>query len=379
MSEARTATPPWNWPAVIMFIVTTVPVVTVLPWYAWNYGFDAFEWITFVLLWGASGMGITAGYHRLWAHRSYEASKPLQIALMLFGAMALQNSILMWASGHRVHHRYVDDVDNDPYSAKRGLWFSHIGWMLKNHPSGAVDLRNARDLEANPIVRFQHKYYLAIALFMNFGVVLALGWWHGDIWGSLLLAGFARIVVSHHCTFFINSLAHFWGRRPYTTENTARDNDLLAFFTYGEGYHNYHHLFQWDYRNGIRWWQYDPTKWLIATAAALGFARSLKRVPEVQIRQALVERQLQRAQERVASCGDAGRLAELQALLQHEFTHFATLTSDWATLQQHRLGAAKEKLLHQWEESEIHRRVQALEKSLRQQHRRVRRIGLQAA
>jgi len=356
-----------------------VPVVTVLPWYAWNYGFDAFEWITFVLLWGASGMGITAGYHRLWAHRSYEASKPLQIVLMLFGAMALQNSILMWASGHRVHHRYVDDVDNDPYSAKRGLWFSHIGWMLKNHPSGAVDLRNARDLEANPIVRFQHKYYLAIALFMNFGVVLALGWWHGDIWGSLLLAGFARIVVSHHCTFFINSLAHFWGRRPYTTENTARDNDLLAFFTYGEGYHNYHHLFQWDYRNGIRWWQYDPTKWLIATASALGFARSLKRVPEVQIRQALVERQLQRAQERVASCGDAGRLAELQALLQHELTHFATLTSDWATLQQHRLGAAKEKLLHQWEESEIHRRVQALEKSLRQQHRRVRRIGLQAA
>ena len=87
MSEARTATPPWNWPAVIMFIVTTVPVVTVLPWYAWNYGFDAFEWITFVLLWGASGMGITAGYHRLWAHRSYEASKPLQIVLMLFGAM----------------------------------------------------------------------------------------------------------------------------------------------------------------------------------------------------------------------------------------------------------------------------------------------------
>ena len=379
MSETRTAQPPWNWPAVIMFIATTVPVVTVLPWYAWNYDFDAFEWITFVLLWGASGMGITAGYHRLWAHRSYEASKPLQIALMLFGAMAIQNSILMWASGHRVHHRHVDDVDNDPYSAKRGLWFSHLGWMLKNHPSGVVDLRNARDLEANPIVRFQHKYYLAIALAMNFGVVLALGWWHGDVWGAVLLAGFARIVVSHHCTFFINSLAHYWGRRPYTAENTARDNDFLAFFTYGEGYHNYHHLFQWDYRNGVRWWHYDPTKWLIASAAALGFARSLKRVPEVQIRQALVERQLERAKERVATCPDSGRLDELQALLQHELAHFATLTSDWATLQQHRLGAAKEKLLHQWEESEIHHRMQALEESLRQQYRRVRLIGLQTA
>jgi len=324
-------------------------------------------------------MAITAGYHRLWAHRSYEASKPLQILLMLFGAMALQNSILMWASGHRVHHRHVDDVDNDPYSAKRGLWFSHIGWMLKNYPAGVVDTRNARDLENNPIVRFQHDHYLALALATNFGIPLLLGFWHGDVWGMLLLPGFLRIVVSHHCTFFINSLAHYWGRRPYTTENTARDNDLLAFFTYGEGYHNYHHLFQWDYRNGIRWWQYDPTKWLIATASFFGFARSLKRVPEAQIRQALVERQLEVARERVANCSEPGRLAELQAALQHELAHFAKLTSEWATLQQHRLGAAKEKLLHQWEESEVHRRVLELEESLRQQYRRVRLIGLQPA
>lgn len=379
MTETRTAPAPWNWPAVIMFVVTTVPAVTVFPWYAWKYGFDAFEWIWFVLLWGASGMAITMGYHRLWAHRSYEASKPLQIVLMLFGAMALQNSILIWASGHRVHHRHVDDVDNDPYSAKRGLWFSHIGWMLKNYPSGAVDLRNARDLEANPIVKFQHDHYLWIALVMNFGIALALGFWHGDVWGCLLLPGFVRIVVSHHCTFFINSLAHYWGRRPYTTENTARDNDVLAFFTYGEGYHNYHHLFQWDYRNGIRWWQYDPTKWLIASCSWVGLARALKRVPEVQIHQAMVERQLQAARERVENCGDAGRLAELQHALQQEFAHFAQHTSDWATLQQERLGAAKEKLMHQWEDSEMHRRVLALESSLRQQRRRVQRIGLQAA
>ena len=177
-----------------------------------------------------------------------------------------------------------------------------------------VDTRNARDLENNPIVRFQHDHYLAIALAMNFGVTLLLGYLHGDVWGMLLLAGFLRIVVSHHCTFFINSLAHFWGRRPYTTENTARDNDLLAFFTYGEGYHNYHHLFQWDYRNGIRWWQYDPTKWVIASASFLGFARSLKRVPEAQIRQALVERQLEVAKERIANCQEPSRLAEPTAL-----------------------------------------------------------------
>ena len=108
---------------------------------------------------------------------------------MLFGAMSLQNSILDLGVEHRVHHRHVDDVDNDPYSAKRGLWFSHIGWMLRNYPSGTVDLRNARDLESNPIVTFQHDHYLSARVGMNLGVALLLGWWHGDIWGSLLLGG----------------------------------------------------------------------------------------------------------------------------------------------------------------------------------------------
>ena len=124
---------PLNWPAIIMFLISTIPVVTVLPWYWATFGFDGFEWVCFFVLWALNGMSITAGYHRLWAHRSYEASKPLQIFYMLFGAMALQNSVLVWASSHRVHHRHVDDVDQDPYSAKRGLWFSHLGWMLRNY------------------------------------------------------------------------------------------------------------------------------------------------------------------------------------------------------------------------------------------------------
>lgn len=371
------ARPPYNWPAVIMFIITTLPVITVVPWYAWSVGFDSFEWTWFFILWALNGLGITAGYHRLWAHRSYEASKPLQIALMLFGAMAVQNSILVWASMHRVHHRHVDDVDQDPYSVKRGLWFSHMGWMLRSYPSGVLDLRNARDLEANPIVAFQHRHYLWIAIGMNVGVAGLLGWWHGDLWGALLLPGFLRLVVSHHCTFFINSLAHYWGRRPYTTENTARDNDFLALFTYGEGYHNYHHLFQWDYRNGVRWWQYDPTKWLIASCSALGLARSLKRVPEFEIRKALVERQFQRAQEHLGQCADAGRMSELQHSLQVELTKFKATLGEWATLQQEKLEAAKQTLAHRWNDSETHKRVRALERALRAQNRRLRVIGVQ--
>jgi stearoyl-CoA desaturase (delta-9 desaturase) len=377
-ADVSPSRPPLNWPAIIMFLLSTVPVVTVFPWYAAKFGFDTFEWVSFAVLWAFNGMSITAGYHRLWAHRSYEASKPVQIFYMLFGAMALQNSILVWSSSHRVHHRHVDDVDHDPYSAKRGLWFSHIGWMLRNHPSGAVDFRNAKDLEANPLVRFQHKYYLLIAIGMNVGVPLLLGLLHGDIWGSLLLGGFLRLVVSHHCTFFINSLAHFWGSRPYTTENTARDNGVLALFTWGEGYHNYHHLFQWDYRNGIRWYQWDPTKWLISMLTWVGLARALKRVPEFQIRQALVERQLQLAQENLEQCNDQGRLALLRQSLETELQHFKETLSHWATLQQERVEAAKKALIDHIEQNETVRRMRELEESLRQQYLRVRLIAVQA-
>jgi stearoyl-CoA desaturase (delta-9 desaturase) len=377
-ADATPARAPYNWPAIFMFLITTIPVVTVFPWYAANFGFDTFEWVCFLVLWAFNGMSITAGYHRLWAHRSYEASKPLQIFYMLFGAMALQNSILVWSSSHRVHHRHVDDVDHDPYSAKRGLWFSHIGWMLRNHESGRQDFRNAKDLEANPIVRFQHKYYLLLAVGMNVGVPLLLGILHGDIWGSLLLGGLLRLVVSHHCTFFINSLAHYWGSRPYTTENTARDNGVLALFTWGEGYHNYHHLFQWDYRNGIRWYQWDPTKWLIASCKFLGLARSLKRVPEFQIRQALVERQLQKAEETLGQCQDHGRLATLRQSLETEMQHFKETLAHWAALQQERVEVAKQAVIDHIEHNETLRRVRELEESLRQQYLRVRLIAVQA-
>jgi stearoyl-CoA desaturase (delta-9 desaturase) len=378
MTDTRNGPAPFNWPAVFMFVITTVPALTVFPWYAWNFGFDAFEWTWFFVLCFVTGMSITGGYHRLWAHRSYQGSMPLQIFYMLFGAMSLQNSILVWASMHRVHHRHVDDVDNDPYSAKRGLWFSHIGWMLRNHPSGALDLSNAKDLEANPIVRFQYRYYLWIAVGMNLGVALLLGWWNGDVWGCLLLPGLMRLVVSHHLTFFINSLAHYWGRQPYTAENTARDNDVLALLTYGEGYHNFHHIFQWDYRNGIRWWQYDPTKWWISFCSFIGLASDLKRVPEFQIRRAVLERQFERAQERLAKIRNPGKLTPLQARLERELEHFKATLGEWTHLQQERMEATRQKLLHQWEDSEVRRRLKSLEDSLRMQNRRVRLIRLQA-
>ncbi len=142
--------------------------------------------------------------------------------------------------------------------------------MLREHQGDCYgDYSNVRDLQNNPVVAFQHRHYLTLALAANLGLPLLLGLWHGDMLGMLLLAGVLRMVMTHHTTFFINSLAHIWGSQPYTDCNTARDNGILAFFTFGEGYHNFHHLFENDYRNGIHWWQFesdqvvDPARLLV--------------------------------------------------------------------------------------------------------------------
>ena len=381
MTDAVAGAPraPINIPAVIMFSISTVGALTVLPWYAWTHHLGAGPWIFFAFTMWATGLSITAGYHRLWSHRAYEAHWTLRLFYMLFGAMSLQNSTLIWASMHRVHHKNVDDVDHDPYSIKRGFWYAHMGWMLRNYPSSELDFSNARDLEQDRFVAFQHRHYLGLALGMNFGFTALVGQAFGDPWGFMLIGGLLRLVVNHHLTFFINSLAHYWGRRPYTADNTARDNDLVALFTYGEGYHNFHHLFQWDYRNGVRWWQFDPTKWWIAGWSAVGLTRGLKRVPEFKIQRAMLQRQFDRTQEKLRACSHSGRLAELQKLLEHELEAFSVTLNEWKQLQTERIDAARKQIAGQWEHSEARRRFRVLERSLRLQRQRVRLLRLQTA
>ena len=209
----QSARPPLVWSRVLMFALTFAVAATVVPWYGFTYGFSAAGWVWFAVLLYANGLAITTGYHRLWSHKTFDAHWTVRLVLMLFGSMALQNSVLHWAANHRVHHQHVDDNDRDPYSAGRGLWFSHIGWMLRAYPSGEADYATIRDLQKDPILAFQDRWYLPIALGMNILLPLALGWLHGDLWGVFLLAGVLRLVVSHHFTFFINSLAHMWGNR----------------------------------------------------------------------------------------------------------------------------------------------------------------------
>ncbi len=376
---------PRNWVTTIMFSVTFAVALIAVPWYGIVHGYHWGLWLGFFALLWANGLSITGGYHRLWAHSAYKAHPVLKVFYALFGAGALQNSILIWASGHRRHHRHVDHVEKDPYSAQRGLWFSHIGWMLRDYPSAEPNFDNSPDLQRDPIVMWQHRHYLALTLIMNFVPALLIGWMVGDIWGALLVPGVLRLVVNHHVTFFINSLAHFWGRQPYTDENSARDNDFLALFTYGEGYHNYHHIFQTDYRNGIRWWQFDPTKWFININSWFGLARDLKRVPEYKVRRAIVAMQFKRAEQRLAESQHADN-SDWRDLLEAEYQQFKEtlnalneLSQQWYDQKRQKLVEKKQVLEHKWQHAALHTRIRELEYALKMQQKRLQLFGLEFA
>ncbi len=373
---------PLIWSRVLMFALTLAVAVVVVPWYGITVGYSTAGWVWFAVLLYANGLAITGGYHRLWSHRTYDAHWSLRLVYMLLGAMALQNSVLVWAAGHRVHHQHVDDNDRDPYSAGRGLWFSHIGWMLRSYPSGAPDFSNVRDLEKDPIVAFQHRYYLPLAVGLNVLVPLALGWLHGDAWGVFLLAGVLRLVVSHHFTFLINSLAHFWGRQPYSDEHSARDNWWLAFLTYGEGFHNFHHQFAHDYRNGIRWWHWDPSKWIIWSLSKVGITGKLKRTPDVSVQRARLAMQFRRVE---ASIEQRRRalphvdLEQLRARMGREYEQFVATLARWSALTDAWYTKTRERIVQRWEEADFRAETRALLAELRHQHRRLQHLGAELA
>jgi stearoyl-CoA desaturase (delta-9 desaturase) len=382
--------PPLNPVNVALFVGLPLAALVLVPLWGIYHGYDAFQWLWALAFLYLNGMSITGGYHRLWAHRAYRAKPAVRWFFALWGAGALQNSILIWASDHRRHHRHVDDAELDPYSASRGLWFSHMGWMLRHYESNETDFSNARDLERDPIVMFQHRHYVALTTFMNLGLPLVLGVWHGDIIGTVLLVGLLRLVVNHHVTFFINSLAHYWGTRPYTEANSARDNGFLAFLTYGEGYHNFHHIFQTDYRNGIRWWQWDPTKWMIAFFERVGLASDLQRVPDFKIQRALLDTQFRRAR---TSMERAESSASLRASLEREYQLFTDAINQWKALQAERyerkkaelggaleekrellgdaLEAKKQRLQRKWENAALRTKLRELEYGLKMQRKRL--------
>lgn len=276
-----------NWTTSSFLIGTFLLTITAVPLYIWFFGLDWFQFAVFAALLAATGFSITLGYHRLFSHMAFKASLPVRLFTLLFGAAAFENSVLMWASEHRRHHKHVDH-DDDPYDISKGFFHAHIGWLLfKMWPQPPFD--NVADLRKDRLVMWQHRYIHIIAVIMGLVLpaVLGFAWdgWSGAL-GGFLIGGVAKTVVLQHGTFLINSACHTIGAQPYSTRCSARDSFLMALFTFGEGYHNYHHEFAHDYRNGVRPWQWDPTKWLIWTLSKMRFASGLRRVPTQQIESA---------------------------------------------------------------------------------------------
>lgn len=271
-----------NWTNTLFLTMTPLLGITGTVWLAFNH---SIYWqtvlFTFILSY-ATGLAITAGYHRLFSHLTYKASPIVKVLYGLVGLSAFEGSILEWCSDHRTHHRYVD-TEKDPYNINQGFWYAHIGWLLVNDPSSRT-FNNVPDLKQDKFLMLQHKY--ANPLSVLIGIVMptvACGLFWGDWLGGFFIAAMLRIVLAQHLTFCINSVCHVFGKKNFSEKQTARDNWFTAFFTFGEGYHNFHHTFPADYRNGIRFYHYDPTKWLIYLLAKVGLASELKKVELKQI------------------------------------------------------------------------------------------------
>jgi len=299
------------------YLIIIVPMLGL-----WGAYYTPLSWAT--LIWSVvyyynTGLGITAGYHRLWAHSSYSASLPLKIYLAAVGGGAVEGSIRWWSRDHRAHHRYTD-TEKDPYSVRKGLMYSHIGWMVMKQNPKKVGRTDISDLNGDAVVVWQHKHYLWVVVFMGVifpTIVAGFGW--GDWLGGFIYAGVLRIFFVQQATFCVNSLAHWLGDQPFDDRNSPRDHVITALVTLGEGYHNFHHEFPSDYRNAIEWFQYDPTKWCIWTWKQLGLAYDLKQFRSNEIEKGRIQ-QLQKKIDRKRATLDWG--VPLEQLPVMEFDDF---------------------------------------------------------
>lgn len=275
----------FNWGPGLFLLIYQPLLLLALPFYFY-YAFPSWGMIlvSLILLY-LTGLSITAGYHRFYAHRTYKTRPLIEGILLFFGSMALQGSALRWTFDHRLHHAFVD-TDQDPYSIKRGFWYAHFLWMLEKPRE--IDPKVVPDLMKNPLVQFQHRHAEGCMILSNVFIWVLFGWLLNDFLGAFFLAVWTRIFALHHFTWFINSLAHTWGDKPFCQEQSAVNNYVVALLTFGEGYHNFHHTFANDYRNGIRWYHFDPTKWLIWTLDKIGLVYQLKTVDSFTIRKRLV-------------------------------------------------------------------------------------------
>ena len=206
---------------------------------------------------------IGAGYHRYFSHRAYSTSRAFQFILAFLAQSTAQKSVLWWAAKHRHHHLH-SDTEHDVHSPRhKGFLYAHVGWIFARQHDGA-DLAKVADLTRYPELMWLHKHELVPAIVLAVLTFLIGGW------SGLVVGFFWSTVAVYHGTFCINSLAHVHGTKRYVTGDDSRNNWLLALLTMGEGWHNNHHAYQASVRQGFRWWEIDPTYYVMRAMAGLG-------------------------------------------------------------------------------------------------------------
>jgi sn-2 palmitoyl-lipid 9-desaturase len=241
----------------------------------WFFSWSALG-VAIVLHWLFGSIGICLGYHRLLTHRSFQVPKPLEYAIATLGALAVQGGPVFWVSGHRLHHAHTEDVDKDPYSARRGFWWSHMLWLMfprREFFDPAVYRKFANDLARDPYYRWLDRYFLLLQVPLALALY-ALGGWSFVIYGIFL-----RIVLLSHSTWLINSASHIRGYQTFEVEDNSQNLWWAALLTYGEGWHNNHHAYPNVAKAGNQWWEVDMTWWAIQGLSQLGLAKKIVMSP----------------------------------------------------------------------------------------------------
>jgi len=360
-----------SWPTTLFIGLTPIIALVGVIAHTMVFGISWIDLVTLLAFYLVIGMAVTAGYHRCFAHRSYEARWPLRLGYAIMGAAAIEHSAIVWSATHRTHHTH-SDTEGDPHSSRKGMYWAHMGWMFINEKP---PLAKVPDLMKDPILRWQNRHIWKITILASFGLPLVVGAaigaftpTKGDILarmlGCFVWAGLVRIVLIHHTTWLINSAAHWVGRQPYTSEDSSKDNEFVALLTLGEGYHNFHHAFQGDYRNGVRWWQYDPTKWWIKFNTFIGMTHSLKRAPKRAIQTARADQRWRELMGKKtigmrAKESFENRYSELRERMREVMNRMAKKSAESKALRKEKIKAAKREL------NEVKARLAELMKEVR--------------
>jgi stearoyl-CoA desaturase (delta-9 desaturase) len=315
----------WNWTNLIFFSSMYGVGLSAWPVYVAMGGEIHWQEIAvFIFMFFLGTFSITIGYHRALAHKSFKMSRILKTILLIGGSSTAEGSAIGWCADHRRHHKF-QDTDQDPYNVRRGFWWAHIGWIVGAPTSD--DFSNCPDLQRDRLLSIQHRHYIVWMIGSSFVLPLVLGILLGRPIACFLLAGFTRIFCVNQVTYLINSYAHYFGRRPYSTAITARDSLICALLANGEGWHNFHHKFPFDYRNGHRFFHYDPTKWFVLLSRLVGMASSLKTTPPQEIYRARIQTQ------RAKMVEEPPHLKSLSEQLDAALEKWTVLGIEWECLK----------------------------------------------